>query len=353
MRERAFWVLPHEKNVVTTALEASITDFLFTDLELHQECTDVAQFSSTCVDEKNQFPGGLLAPLTCPDDVDRLMHQAGQYDIVIIDPKEWTQIPTENLIASYQSSHTKLFAIVNSADEASTMLLSLQAGVDGCVLRTSHYSQIAPFAALKNEFQNKAKESLLQTMVSAKVTRIKAVGAGSRVCIDTCSILESNEGIMVGSSSQAMFLVLSEAAISQYCPSRPFRVNAGPVHAYCLLPDGKTKYLSEIKAGDEILIVKDGKDGTQSCRTAIVGRSKIESRPLLMLETVVVNGNGQTHHHNVFLQNAETVRVATVSGAEHGMKSVSALNIGDQLVLRTDNVARHIGMPISEDLVEK
>lgn len=33
--------------------------------------------------------------------------------------------------------------------------------------------------------------------------------------------------------------------------SRPFRINAGPVHSYALLGDGSTKYLSELCAGDQ------------------------------------------------------------------------------------------------------
>lgn len=34
--------------------------------------------------------------------------------------------------------------------------------------------------------------------------------------------------------------------------TRPFRVNAGPVHSYALLADGSTKYLSELAAGDQV-----------------------------------------------------------------------------------------------------
>ena len=40
---------------------------------------------------------------------------------------------------------------------------------------------------------------------------------------------------------------------SGFVPPRPFRVNAGPVHAYVLMADGSTKYLSECRAGDEVM----------------------------------------------------------------------------------------------------
>ena len=56
-------------------------------------------------------------------------------------------------------------------------------------------------------------------------------------------------------------------------PPRPFRVNAGPVHAYALAADLSTKYLSEVGAGDHLLIV--GRDG--STREGVVGRAKVLS----------------------------------------------------------------------------
>ncbi|RRT80945.1 hypothetical protein B296_00010268 [Ensete ventricosum] len=57
----------------------------------------------------------------------------------------------------------------------------------------------------------------------------------------------------------------------------------GPVHAYVAIPGGKTCYLSELQAGKEVIVVDQS--GLQ--RTAIVGRVKIESRPLILLEAKV------------------------------------------------------------------
>lgn len=57
----------------------------------------------------------------------------------------------------------------------------------------------------------------------------------------------------------------------------------GPVHAYVLVPGGKTCYLSELKSGKEVIVVDE--KGRQ--RTAIVGRVKIESRPLILVEAKV------------------------------------------------------------------
>ena len=62
-----------------------------------------------------------------------------------------------------------------------------------------------------------------------------------------------------------------QCAESSYISSRPFRVNAGPVHAYCLATGGKTAYLSELRVGSEVKIV----DAAGHSRTALVGRCKV------------------------------------------------------------------------------
>lgn len=55
------------------------------------------------------------------------------------------------------------------------------------------------------------------------------------------------------------------------------------MHAYVAVPGGKTSYLSELKAGKEVVVVDQ--NGMQ--RTAIVGRVKIETRPLILIEAKV------------------------------------------------------------------
>lgn len=64
---------------------------------------------------------------------------------------------------------------------------------------------------------------------------------------------------------------------SQYINSRPFRVNAGAVHAYAQAPGGKTAYLSELRSGSEVLVA----DAAGRTRTAVVGRCKVEVRPMV------------------------------------------------------------------------
>lgn len=55
------------------------------------------------------------------------------------------------------------------------------------------------------------------------------------------------------------------------------------MHAYVAVPGGKTSYLSELRAGKEVVVIDQ--NGMQ--RTAIVGRVKIETRPLILIEAKV------------------------------------------------------------------
>lgn len=75
-----------------------------------------------------------------------------------------------------------------------------------------------------------------------------------------------------------LFLYSYAAVFTKY-----IEIFQGPVHAYVAVPGGKTSYLSELKAGKEVIVV----DQKGQQRTAIVGRVKIETRPLILVEAKV------------------------------------------------------------------
>ena len=147
--------------------------------------------------------------------------------------------------------------------------------------------------------------------------------------------------MLIGSYSQGLFLVHSESLESEYVASRPFRVNAGPVHAYIMTPGNKTRYLSEIETGDEILTV----DSEGNTKTTVVGRVKIEKRPLILIEAEYEGFLIKT-----LLQNAETIRLVQENRKP---KSVAELEVGDKVMIYLDKNARHFGMAIEETIIEK
>jgi 3-dehydroquinate synthase II len=113
------------------------------------------------------------------------------------------------------------------------------------------------------------------------------------------------------------------------------------VHAYTLLPNGKTTYLSELEAGDEVLAVNSKGD----TRTLIIGRMKIEKRPLMLVEA---KAGGKVVKN--LLQNAETIRLTTPSGKA---LSVADLKEGDEVLAYVEEGGRHFGMAVKESIDEK
>jgi 3-dehydroquinate synthase II len=146
--------------------------------------------------------------------------------------------------------------------------------------------------------------------------------------------------MLVGSMSRGLFFVHAETAESPYVASRPFRVNAGAVHAYVRVPGGETKYLSELESGDEVLVA----DTEGHTREAVVGRAKIERRPMFRVALDVDGDRVET-----MLQNAETVKVA----ARDGRTAVTDLAEGDELRVLYEPTARHFGAAVDERIIEK
>jgi 3-dehydroquinate synthase II len=118
-------------------------------------------------------------------------------------------------------------------------------------------------------------------------------------------------------------------------------VNAGAVHAYTLLPDGKTAYLSDLSVGDRVLIVEHSGETHE----AVVGRLKIERRPLLLVEAR--SGEAKV---SLVLQNAETIRLVGEGGAA---VSVAALAVGDRVLGSLAEGGRHFGIAVRETILEK
>lgn len=254
-------------------------------------------------------------------------------EYVIVNALDWKIIPLENLIAALQG---KCRIIVEVEDEvgAKTALETLEVGSDGVLI-----SDVKKLKSVKKIVEEMSTEKI--TLTPVIVEDIKPVGMGDRVCVDTCSMLNVGEGMLVGSQSNALFLIHSESIETEYVAARPFRVNAGPVHAYTKMPDGKTRYLSEIKTGDEVLAVD--KDGNS--RAVIVGRMKIEKRPLILIEAS--SGGKQ---FKTILQNAETILLVSEDGSP---VSISRLKKGDKIMAYVEEGGRHFGMKVAESIEEK
>ncbi len=255
-----------------------------------------------------------------------------QADYIIINCLDWRVIPLENLIAKARGK-SKLIAEVTTAEDAKLVLEALELGTDGVLLKTSNPNELAKTVKVVKEQMPK------MALTTAKILSIKPIGSGARVCVDTVDLMVPGEGMLVGCQSAGFFLVEAEVNENPYVQSRPFRVNAGPASHYTLTSLQNTRYLSELKAGDEVLIIdREGK-----ARITNVGRSKIEFRPLILIEAQADDTKIKT-----ILQNAETIRLVTPKAS----KPVTEIKPNDEVLVHlAAKGGRHFGVSVPEETV--
>lgn len=270
---------------------------------------------------------------------------AGSVEWILLDLGEWKMIPIENIIAVCDGGPTKVAARISSPEQVLGAAFALQIGVDALLVSEENLPTALIAKSQRGEVISPVApipEKPSFNLSQIEVIEVKEGGVGDRVCVDLTSMLELGEGMLVGSSANSMVLVHGETVESEFVPTRPFRVNAGAAHSYILKADGSTSYLSELKMGDEIMVLSES--GTS--RSAVVGRIKIEKRPFILFRW-------RDEKHNeagTLLQQAETVRLVT--GANE-LVSVTELAEGTTLLGWSGGGGRHIGIPISAEVKER
>ncbi len=323
------------KGIVTAALESGYVQIVIREED--QDLKRLGRYDAIVLQGNDLYLDdekiGRLVEIESNEDLKEAEALRDQLEFLVISSRNWKVIPLENLISWFQGSRTKLLATAATPQEAKLFSETMEHGADGIVIFPTSGSSL-------RDFQGSLEKELPKIeLTPAPVSRIVHLTIGDRVCVDTCSMLKPGEGMLVGSQSACLFLINSESLESEYVASRPFRVNAGAVHAYVLTPSGKTKYLSELRGGEEVLAV----DSQGRGRRAVVGRAKVERRPLLLIE---VNVEGRKF--STIVQNAETIRLCTPQGSV----SVSELKEGQEVLVRLERGGRHFGQSIDETITE-
>ena len=259
-------------------------------------------------------------------------------------------IVAENLLAKADGTGTRIACTARTAADCPGLAFALNRGVDALVLDSDASDAVREAALIAKAQRAENADDGEDAAAAARnepagpvalerwtVSGVSDGGVADRVAVDFTTLLSPDEGLLVGSSAKALALVLGETATGGFVPPRPFRVNAGPVHSYVLAAGGKTTYLSEVSAGDKLVVATT--DG--ATREATVGRAKVEPRPCVQVD---LQQGG-----SVFLQQAETVRLAGVAGP----LPVTRAQVGDVVLVRPDDKGTHVGQRISVPVDER
>jgi 3-amino-4-hydroxybenzoic acid synthase len=258
----------------------------------------------------------------------------GEVDVLVAAFADETNIPLELLLARAQGTGTRVLKELVNGVEAAGVTGVLESGPAGLVVRGDRLADVDEVGALIRSRGDAHKE-----LVRLEVTRAEPIGMGYRGCVDTTSLFEPDEGMVVGSTSSGGVLVCAEVHHLPYMNLRPFRVNAGAVHSYVFGAEN-TAYITDLAAGERTHAVSAG----GRFREVVVGRVKVELRPLRLIEArrddVTVN---------VFLQDDWHVRVMSDEGEPLNLTTVVP---GTGLLGYDVEPGRHVGIKVAERISE-
>ncbi len=242
-------------------------------------------------------------------------------------------IALEKVIAETQRFGTNLHARVRSFEEMLAASRTLDVGVSVVV-------DDASLGRLFKDYFAPVKFDL----VAGHVSGVERVGACWRSCIDTGEIMTIGEGMLVGSTSSAYFLVHGEVIGTEYTGRREWRCNVGPVSNYLIVDKSsggeiKTRYLSELKCGATVLTI----DSNGNARRAVVNRNKIEYRP-----TVKITAEFEGKRYSILLQGEKSINLTMKNG-----QPVSVLDcLGQDILMYHTKGGMHFGTKVEEGIFE-
>lgn len=270
------------------------------------------------------------------------LHQAIRlgrlHDVLILSFKDTTNIPLELVIAELHRTSTVLLKETGADVEDAVIALGvLELGSDGVLAAFRDFAEFDRFAARIDQMLSRTL-----ALEAGIITGTRHLGLGYRACIDTTHLFEPTQGLLVGSTSGGGLLCCPEVFHLPYMELRPFRINAAAVHSYVFLGDGRTAYISELRAGSPLSAVDRG----GRTHEVHVGRVKIEIRPLILIEAESSGGR----QINVIMQDDWHVRVFS---DDCKPLNVTELKPGTRILGHWTEPGRHVGIKVDEQIIEK
>lgn len=284
------------------------------------------------------FARALRVRVDDQESLHRAVFLGRQHEALMISFKDTTNIPLELVIAELHTTRTLLLKeTAGDVDDAVIALGVLEMGSDGVLMSFREFAAFDRFAARMD--QALARNLPIE---EAAIVGTHHLGLGYRACIDTTHLFDPDEGLLIGSTSGGGLLCAPEVFHLPYMELRPFRVNAASIHSYVFLGNGRTAYISELRAGAPLSAVhRSGRT-----REIHVGRSKIEIRPLILIEAEGAGGK----RLNIIMQDDWHVRIMS-----HECKplNVTQLRRGDRVLAHFAQPGRHVGIAVDEHIIEQ
>ncbi|MDT9682487.1 3-dehydroquinate synthase II [Streptomyces sp. TRM76323] len=279
-------------------------------------------------------PVGVRCEIVDGDTMNEAAALCGSVHVLVAAFADETNIPLELLLARAQGTRTQVYKELLTSAETASVAGVLESGPAGLVVGAGHLADLAKVSAVL-----RTERYAQLDLVPLEVVRSEPVGMGYRGCIDTTHLFDEDEGMVIGSTSSGGILVCAEVHYLPYMNLRPFRVNAGAVHSYVFGTD-TTAYITDLAAGEKCYAVNP----SGRFREAMVGRVKVELRPLRLVEA-----RYEDVTVNVFLQDDWHVRVMSAEGKPLNLTEVVP---GTRLLGRVTEPGRHVGIKVDEEISE-
>ncbi|AKT37628.1 3-dehydroquinate synthase II [Chondromyces crocatus] len=267
------------------------------------------------------------------------IREGSRHAYLMVRFRDPTNIPLELVIATLQATRTVLIKEISTAtdvDDAIVTLGVMEVGADGVMFSPRSHDALGEFMSRLGRLDRSAVKIEVATII-----RSVPIGMGYRSCIDTTTLFSPTEGMLVGSTSQGGILCCPEVFFLPYMELRPFRVNAGAVHSYVYNYGNRTDYMSELRAGSQIMLV----DQNGATRRGSVGRMKTEVRPLRLIESEFQNGE----RINVIMQDDWHVRIFSDDAKP---LNITELRAGHKVLGHVAAPGRHVGIKVDEHIIE-
>jgi len=219
----------------------------------------------------------------------------------------------ESLLDTVRDTGVPVISGVRSPSEAESVVSTMNGSPGGVMVSSPETTELSEYV----EVTQRPSDTTIP-LESFEIETVEQLGTGVRCCLDTTTLMEETEGMLVGSTNAGGLFVNAEARAPPEASPRPFRVNAGAVHSYVWTDEKNWDYLVNLEMGDTVACL----DVDGSIREINVGRVLLAERPLTQIiatgDTQTVSAIVQDHSHVRFMrQNGETVSVPDLEEGDH------------------------------------